>query len=301
MKKSSKIIALLLIVILTIVVFTGCASESNDPAQVEAEKENETIETESESEAETSDKKEFTIGCMPLNEPAVQEIAKLMEPMGYKVEVRVFDGNNLPAIALKDGDIDSLILNHLPWINTFNDQNNSELVMVEPYMYASLFGFYSAKHDSIEDIPDNGTIIVSNDPSNMERSLEFLGKLGFIKLGEKKGEFYTVLDIVENPKNIQLIEVETTATASSFKDADGSISFTSVMRNAGIDAYSYLAEDGKYVNYPTGPVVNKGNENAKWVKDMMEVVQTEEYKEKFNEIFQGAYILFSEMEQSTPN
>lgn len=232
---------------------------------------------------------------MPLNEPAVQEIANLMEPLGYNVEVRVFDGNNLPAIALKDGDIECLILNHLPWINTFNSENNSELVMVEPYMYASLFGFYSSKHDSIEEIPDNASIVVSNDPSNMERSLEFLEELGFIKLGEKKGEFYTVLDIEENTKNIQLVEVETTATATSFNDADASISFTSVMRNAGIDAYSYLAEDGKHVNYPTGPVVRKGDENAKWVQDMMEVVQTEEYTERFNDIFQGAYILFWDM------
>lgn len=282
MKKNNKIIAMLLIVIFTMAVFTGCASESNKPVSAETE-------------PETSEKTEFSIGCMPLNEPAVQEIARLMEPMGYTVEVRVFDGNNLPAIALNDGDIDSLILNHLPWLNIFNDQNNSELVMVN-HMYASLFGLYSAKHDSIEDIPDNATIIVSNDPSNMERSLEFLEKLGFIRLGEKKGEFYTTLDIAGNLKNIELVEVETTATASSFNDADGSISFTSVMRNAGIDAYSYIAEDGKYVNFPTGPVVNKGNEDEKWVKDLIKVVNTEEYKEKFNEIFQGAYILFSDME-----
>ncbi len=281
MKRFSKILALVLLVALTITLFAGCSSSGEGEANS--------------SEADISEKKEFTIGCMPLNEPAVQEIANLMEPLGYNVEVRVFDGNNLPAIALKDGDIECLILNHLPWINTFNSENNSELVMVEPYMYASLFGFYSSKHDSIEEIPDNASIVVSNDPSNMERSLEFLEELGFIKLGEKKGEFYTVLDIEENTKNIQLVEVETTATATSFNDADASISFTSVMRNAGIDAYSYLAEDGKHVNYPTGPVVRKGDENAKWVQDMMEVVQTEEYTERFNDIFQGAYILFWDM------
>ena len=281
MKKMNKIVILLLVVAFTAVLFAGCTSNK---------------EVSTPSESEISNKKEFIIGCMSLNEPAVQEIARLMEPMGYNVEVKVFDGNNLPAIALKDGDIDSLILNHLPWINTFNSQYNSELVMVEPYMYASLFGFYSAKHDNIEEIPDNATIMVSNDPSNMERSLEFLQELGFIRLDAKKGEFYTVLDIIENIKNIQLVEVETTATASSFQDADASISFSSVMRNAGIDAYSYLAEDGKHVNYPTGLVVRKGNENTQWAQDVMKITQTEEFKSSFNEIFQGAYILFSEME-----
>ncbi|MFV0519125.1 MAG: MetQ/NlpA family ABC transporter substrate-binding protein [Lachnospirales bacterium] len=277
MKKNNKIAILLLVMIFTMAIFTGCSSQSADTASGDA------------------NKTEFTIGCMPLNEPAVQEIAKLMEPMGYTVEIKVFDGNNLPAIALKDGDIDSLMLNHLPWINTFNEENSSELVMVEPYLYASLFGLYSDKHKSIEEFPDGATIIVSNDPSNMQRSLEFLQDLGFIKLGEKTGDFYTVLDIAENYKNINLVEVETTATASSFKDADGSISFTSVMRNAGIDPSSYLAEDGKYVDFPTGPVVNKGNEDQQWVQDMMTVVQSEEFEAKFNEIFEGAYVLFSDM------
>lgn len=281
MKKISKILVLALTISILAVLSIGCSSTD------EAQESSETNEKE-------SNKTEFTVGCMPLNEPAVQEIANMMKEKGYDVEVKVFDGNNLPAIALKDGDIDSLILNHLPWINTFNDQNNSELVMVEPYMYASLFGFYSSKHDSIEEIPNGATIVVSNDPSNMERSLEFLQSLGLIELGEKSGEFYTVLDIEDNPKNLNLMEVETTATASSFQDADASISFSSVMRNAGIDPESYIEQDGKHIDYPTGLVVNKGNENETWVKDIIEVVQTEEFIQAFNEIYQGAYVLFSE-------
>ena len=62
--------------------------------------------------------------------------------------------------------------------------------------------------------------------------------------------------------------METTATATSFNDVDASISFTSVMRNAGIDAYSYLVEDWacQLSNRPGG---EKGDENAKWVQDMM--------------------------------
>ena len=87
MKRFSKILALVLLVALTITLFAGCSSSGEGEANS--------------SEADISEKKEFTIGCMPLNEPAVQEIANLMEPLGYNVEVRVFDGNNLPAIALK--------------------------------------------------------------------------------------------------------------------------------------------------------------------------------------------------------
>jgi len=65
-----------------------------------------------------------------------------------------------------------------------------------------------------------------------------------------------------------------------------------VMRNAGYDAYSYLAEDGENVNYPTGLVVNSGDENSQWAKDLVGVTQTEEFAKRFDEIFQGAYMLF---------
>ena len=126
----------------------------------------------------------------------------------------------------------------------------------------------------------------------MDRGLRFLERLGFLKLGEKTGEFYNMLDIKENPKNINFIEVEITSTAGSYKDADASITFSSVMKNAGFDASSYIVEDGEYDKFPIGLVVNEGNENAQWAKDMIRVANTEEYKKKFDEIFQGAYIIF---------
>ena len=273
MKKVSKKLALLLCFVLAFSMFAGCSS--GDEGNVEPE-----------------EKTTISIGCMPLNAEAVEVVKEMIAEKGYEVEVMVFDGNNLPAEALMADEIDCLILNHLPWITNFNAQNGSELTMVDGFAYASLFGFYSAKHDSIDDIPQDGQIIVSNDPANMHRSLLFMEKLGLITLGEQVGDYYTVLDIEENPKNLQIVEVETTNTAGSYQDADGSISFTSVMRNAGIDAYSYIEEDGEYINYPTGFFVNKGDETSEWAKALVEVASTPEYKEKFDAIFQGAYQIF---------
>lgn len=274
MKRLMKSVVALVMVALMVTVLVGCGEKKDEVS---------------------NDKKEFKIGCMPLNEPIVTLISDMMVEKGYKMEVVVFDGNNLPAIALKDGSIDGLMLNHLPWIKTFNEQNGSDLMMVKPYMYASIFGLYSSKYDSIEEIPKNATITISNDPDNMQRSLLLLEKVGLIKLGAKKGDFATTLDIVENPKNIKFSEVETTATASSYKDADATIAFSSVMKNAGIDAKSYIVNDGNSANFPTGLVVDKGNENTPWAKAIMEVTQTEEYKKEFNKIYQGAYVIFSDL------
>lgn len=233
----------------------------------------------------------ITIGCMASNMKVVEEIKTLMERDGYKIEVKVFDGNNLPAMALSANEIDGLILNHKPWIDTFNKNNNTDLVFIDGFKYAFINGLYSAKYGSLEEIPNNATITISNDPSNMDRDLRFLDKLGLIKLGQKSGEFYGILDIIDNPKNINFLEVEITSTAGAYKDADATIASSNIMKNAGYDANSYIVEDGEYINFPMGLVVNRGNENNQWVKDLVKVTQTEEYKNRFDEIFQGAFII----------
>lgn len=150
--------------------------------------------------------------------------------------------------------------------------------MVDGFKYASLVGLYSSNHDSLEAIPDGAQIIVSNDPSNMDCALRLLNKIDFIKLAEKSESFYTIFDIEENTKNIQFIEVETTSTAGSYEDADGTITFTSVMRNAGYDAQSFLIEDGEYINFPTGLVVNSGNENSQWARTSLQLRTTQSIK-----------------------
>lgn len=275
-----KYFSILLSLVLALTMLAGCAASGDSDA------------TSDTTDTESTELTKVTIGCMPLNQEGVELIKEMVAPLGYEVEVMVFDGNNLPAEALMADEIDALILNHLPWINNFNNENGSNLVLVEGFQYASLMALYSSKHDAIEDIPDGGTVIASNDPSNMDRSLRLLEKLGLLTLGEKVGDYYTVLDIAENPKNLQIVEVETTNTAGAYVDADATICFTSVMRNAGYDAYSFLAEDGENVNYPTGLVVNSGDETSQWAKDLVSVTQSDEFEARWNEIFQGAYIIF---------
>ncbi len=241
------------------------------------------------------DKKTIEIGCMPLNLVATQMIADGVKD--YDIKVTVFDGNNLPAEALAAGETDCLLLNHVKWIDNFNKQNNSDLTLVPGYAYASVFGLYSYKWKSIDEIPNGAKIIVSNDPANMDRSLRLLEKVGLITLGTKTAEpYFARIDVKDNPRNLEIIEVETTNTAGSYKDADATIAFSSVMKNAGYDAKSYLAEDGERLMYATGIFVRKGNENSDWAKKMVDVTKTEEYQKKFDAEYQGAYVMFSEAE-----
>lgn len=60
----------------------------------------------------------------------------------------------------------------------------------------------------------------ANSPSNLARALILLEKQGLIKLKDSTDLFATSLDIIENPKNLQIKEVDTSVAARALDDLD---------------------------------------------------------------------------------
>lgn len=242
--------------------------------------------------APAADKKDLTLGCLAYSEPMVEWIKEGLEPLGYHVKIMMFDANQLPATALKEGSIDGIIANHRPWILTFNRENNSNLEMVKPYYFYSFFAIYSAKHKTLTELPQKARIAVPGDPSNLSRSLAVLKEAGLITLEEKSGLFYTKLDIKDNPRNLELFETEITQTVRSIHDVDAVISSAYFVGAAGIDTQSYLFEDPQNKEYALGLIVRSEDLEAEWVKKAMETLRSDKYRQKFVEQYKGKYILY---------
>ncbi|MCB2218732.1 MetQ/NlpA family ABC transporter substrate-binding protein [Desulfofustis glycolicus] len=237
--------------------------------------------------------KKLTLGCLAYSEPMVQWIKEGLEPLGYQVKIMMFDANQLPATALKDGNLDGIIANHRPWILTFNRENDCHLEMVKPYYFHSFFAIYSTRHKNLEDIPNKAQIAVPGDPTNMSRSLIILEEAGLITLGEKTDIFYTVLDIKDNPKDISIIETEITQTARSINDVDAIIATAYFVSEAGgIDPASFLFEDPQNKDYALGLIVRDEDLEAEWAKLAMDTLHSEPYRKKFQEHFKGKYTLY---------
>lgn len=234
------------------------------------------------------------LGTLSTIEPFVTALKDELVKQGYEAEVIMFDANNMPAIATKDGSIDGFIHNHLPWIETFNQENNSDLKMIEPYLCYYRTAIYSTKHDTVEDLPQEAIIAIPNDPTNIEKSLQMLQGLGLLTLGEKSDSFYTKLDVTSNPKNIQLLETEISTTARSIDDADAVICPATRIKAAGLDPNDFLSEDLSTVNFPVGLTVAPASAEKQWVKDAMSILQSEEMRAKFNEIFAGTMVLYEQ-------
>lgn len=240
----------------------------------------------------TDEKRKIKIGCMAITEPIIQFLSEGLEDQGYVIEPVLFDGNHLPATSLKDGNIDGVILNHLVWLDTFNKENDAKLVMPEPYMYFFRNAMYSTKHKKLEDIPKGATIAVPGDPANLDRSLRILDELGLIKLGDKTGNFYSLVDIEDNIKDIKILETEITATTRSMDDVDAIISGANAVKDAGYDHNKFLYDDQTNEDYPLGLIISDEDQNADWVKAILEYQQTDEFKKMFDKRYDQTYVLF---------
>ena len=237
--------------------------------------------------------KHLTLGCLAYSEPMVQWIKQGLEPMGFDVDIMMFDANQLPATALKDGSLDGIIANHRPWILTFNRENGCHLDMVKPYYFHSFFAIYSTRYKSLDELPRGAMIAVPGDPTNMSRSLIILREAGLITLGEKTDIFYTVLDIKDNPKDIKLIETEITQTARSINDVDAIISTAYFVGEAAKDyPCEILFVDPQNKDYALGLIVRAEDMESAWATQAMRVLRSEPYRKKFNEHFKGKYTLF---------
>ena len=259
-----------------------------------------------ESEAATTEAKKepvtLKIGCVAATEPCVQIMKEAMEGTGYEVEVVVFDGNNLPAEALNAGDIDGLFCNSLKWMNTFNEENNADLAMAFPY-YFSYAGLYSAKWDSPEAFPDGAKVIVSNGLSNIDGGLRILQNAGLITLAETPSEnnFYSIIDIVENPKNIQITPAELTTAMSSINDVDGVVASAVIVKESGVMSPSeHMGLSTRDQMTPQGLIVSGKDENAEWVSVAKEQMEQQKWYDAFNERFDGTFILYSEIDKYFP-
>ena len=247
------------------------------PAQVSAQKQDNVIK----------------LGALSTIAPFTTILKDELIAKGYKVELLMFDANNMPAIATADGDLSGFIHNHLRWIETFNKEKKANLTIVKPYLFYYRTAIYSSKHKNLNELPKKAQIAVPNDPTNLENSLLMLQQLKLITLKPKTGNFYTVLDIKDNPKNIKLIETEITTTARSINDADAVICPATRIKAAGIDPNSFLAEDKTHKDFPVGLTVDAKSVNAPWVKDAMKILTSDAMRAKFEKIFSGTLVLYA--------
>ncbi|MCR2811519.1 MULTISPECIES: MetQ/NlpA family ABC transporter substrate-binding protein [Microbacterium] len=165
--------------------------------------------------------------------PTTLQVAAVTSPMtdvveaaagaiedGYEIElVEVADYITANTI-LDDGDVYANFSQHQPYMQTFNEGNDGSLVAVQP-VYNFVIAFYSKTLDDIADLPAGATVAMPDDPSNTGRALKLLASEGIVTLDPAVDPYDArVDDIVENPKDVQFLQVPISSLNAAYEEAD---------------------------------------------------------------------------------
>lgn len=134
-----------------------------------------------------------------------------------------------------------------------------------------------AGSDSAPANADGYVIAVPNDPSNEARALKILESLGYIKLKEDAGLTATKLDIVENPLNIEIKEIEAAQLPNFLADVDFAVINSNYAIDAGLSpANDALALEGAYSDYSNVLAVKADNKDADLTKALVAALSSQQ-------------------------
>lgn len=228
----------------------------------------------------------------------LEQAKPLLEEKGYELEVKIFDDYIIPNEVVESGDFDANYFQHIPYLESFNEEKGTHLVDAGDIHYEP-FGIYPGKKDSLDDIEEGDTIAVPNDTTNEARALLLLQDNGIIKLKDGVGLEATKNDIEENPHNVEIVELEAAQIPRVVQD----MSYVVLNGNYALQADYSVAKDSlayeksdseaakTYVNLIA---VKEGNEDSEAVKALVEVLKSDEIKDYINETYDGAVIPFED-------
>ena len=248
----------------------------------------------SEAEAKTDDLKELTVGASPaphaeILEAAREELAK----KGYDLKIVEYTDYVQPNMALDAGDLDANYFQHLPYLEQFNEERGTKLVSAGKIHYEP-FGIYAGKTASLDELADGAKVAVPNDATNEARALLLLEAQGLLKLKDGAGLKATKTDIVENPKNLDILEVEAAQVPRSLPDVDIAVINGNYAIEAGLkvsDALAVEASDSEAATtYGNVVAVREGEESSDATKALVEALTSPEVKQFMEETYEGAVV-----------
>ncbi len=307
MKK--KTLAAILTATLAFGALAGCGSSSSGSAATEeaVSTGSAAAGTASESTAEESadsaeDSGELTVIKVAASETPHAEILEQAKPIlaeqGYDLQVTVFSDYVQPNNVVEDGDFDANYFQHIPYLESFNEEQGTHLVNAGGIHYEP-FGIYPGTKTSLEDVAEGDTIAVPNDTTNEARALLLLQDNGLITLKEDAGLTATVNDIEENPYNLEILEFEAASVALhkdevSYVVLNGNYALEAGF-SVGQDALAYeLSDSDAAKTYVNVIAVKEGNEDNEAIQALVSVLKSDEIKEFINETYDGAVIPFED-------
>ena len=237
----------------------------------------------------------ITVAASPV--PHAEILAKageLLSQQGWTLKVTEFEDYVQPNLVVESGEIDANYFQHIPYLNNFNEENGTHLVNAGGIHYEP-FGIYPGTKSSLSDLTSGDVVAVPNDTTNEARALLLLEANGLLKLKDGAGLTATTLDIVENPLDLKIQELEA-AQVSRVKDEvalvvlNGNYALEAGF-SVGQDSIAYETSDSEAAaTYVNVIAVKEGRENDAGIRALVDTLKSDAIKAYINETYDGAVV-----------
>ena len=232
------------------------------------------------------------IGASPTPHAEILAAAKdELAAKGINLEIVEFTDYVQPNLATESGDMDANYFQHQPYLDSFNAEQGTNLVSIGQVHFEPM-AIYAGTVTDLSAIPEGTKVGIPNDGTNGGRALLLLEANGLIKLNPEAGISATKLDIVENPLNLEIIDMEAAQLPLSLGDLGIAVINGNYAMQNGLTSEDALAIEGAdsvaATTYGNVVVVKAGNENAPGLAELMEVLQGPTIAEFINNTYGGA-------------
>lgn len=232
-----------------------------------------------------------TVAATPVpHSEILNEIKPLLAKEGIDLKIIEFTDYVKPNLALADKEVDATFHQHLPFLEKFNAEHNTNLVSAGN-VHIEPMGVYSHKIKDLSDLPLKAKVAIPNDPSNGGRALLILQAAGLIKLKDGGTVSSTVQDITDNPKQLQFSELDAAQVPRAIDDVDIAVINTNFALEAGLnplkDSLFLEAKDSPYANILA---IRAGDESRPEIQKLLKALQSPEVKKFIEDKYKGAIL-----------
>ena len=286
-----KFLALALCAILCLGLLAGCGTESSEPTEAPAEGSETPSEVTPSGELET-----ITVGATAVPHAEILEAVRgELETLGYELKVEIFNDYILPNTSLDDGSLDANYFQHGPYLENFNAERGTDLVNAAAIHYEPM-GIYPGSKSTLDELAEGDTIAIPNDGSNETRALLILQDLGYITLTEgiNASSVATVLDIVDNPMNLEILEMNAENIPHSLPDVAFGIINGNYALQAGLTGNDALASEDAQSDaaqtYANIVACRNGDESSEKIQALITALTSETCREFIESTYDGAVV-----------
>lgn len=238
-----------------------------------------------------SDESVVKVGTTSAEMPVWDLVKDLAEEEGIKIELVKFDDYVQPNIALDNNEIDLNAFQTVVYFDSFIEDRGLELSAVGTTSIWPM-GIYSKEINDVNELQDGDQVIIPKDPTNLGRALALLEKAELLTLKEGFDGTGGVENIVDNPKNLDIVAVDAGQAARGLDDAAISVINSDMALNAGLNPTDdpIFREDSSNKAYINIIASHTDRKDEEAFNKIVEIYHSDEVSSFIEEEFGGAAI-----------